>query len=193
MTAQSVRVVRRPAPDGIADSELVVPTGWVEVPAVEVPDGGQELLDRVSICRKRGVAELLDIADALNLDAGLVRYALTVLSPLVEVVPILPDSDTVQSDGADSESTVVIPQDPAVSRALKSAAELAAALPTARIETARLLFKVAAATRPLTVERAKAITRLGGDDFEDILDDLVVSGDLILTAEEGPRALTRIK
>lgn len=66
---------------------------------------------------------------------------------------------------------------------LRSGAE--AQLAPASRSVATILFRLAAEAAPLTVPRAQRIARLTADEAEDLLDRLVMEGDLVVSEEPG--------
>ncbi|ALG85297.1 hypothetical protein [Gordonia phthalatica] len=175
-----------PAPD------WEVPLGWVVVSASDVPSGGEELRALLADCLSRGLDDPYDIADELQLDFGLVRHGLEqLLADLAKSPSTEPDTG-----GVLPEPSVQKPSEPeavpaAVTNRFRKAARMVQKLDPARAASARVLLKAAASRAPLTIERAKTITRLSGDEFEDILDDLVIRGELLRNVDGGVQTWVR--
>ncbi|WP_336820106.1 hypothetical protein [Gordonia sp. MMO-8] len=115
----------------------------------DVPDGGGELIDRLRLYGVTASDDADDVAEVLQLDVGLVRYGISRLDDDVSDEHPVADSITGQLPPAKSEAT------------------------------AREVLVLASTAAPLTMSRAKQITRMSGDLLEDVLEGLVVEGRLV--------------
>lgn len=144
--------------------------GWTVVGAGEVPDGGDELVQLLVASRADADSDADVLAEALQLDEGLIRRGLEKLVARKPPTPLELATSLAKRRRADF---IQLPD--------------TSHLPAATVAMARELIVVAAGVAPVSMPRAKTITRLDGDRLEDIFDDLVNSGRLVF-ADGGEKA-----